>query len=473
VINRCVRRRLAYGAALLLCAASLALPLRGASQVYPPHSQEGTIPGETASTAQQRAALAALHRRIERERIKHVVIIIQENRSVDNFFQGFPGADTVAYGSTHEGAVGLHAVNLAYPVDVDHQHRAFLTEYDNGRMDGWDRVATEPGSPYPDFPYAFVPRREIEPYWDMALQYTFSDRMFQSNTGPSFPAHLYLIAGESDFAANNPNHIETSRFAWGCDSPPNATVSVIASSGEEEPGGFPCYDFRTLADTLDFKGVSWRYYAPALDHKGSIWSAYDAIRHIRYGPAWNNVVSPETRVLGDASVGALPTVTWVVPKASNSDHPFPLKKSNYDLGLVGQHGPQWVAGVVNAIGQGPDWRDTAILVVWDDWGGWYDHVAPPQLDRMGLGFRVPFIVISPYARKHYVSHVRHEFGSIVKFVENVADLPSLDTTDDRADALWDCFNFEDPPTAFTPIPLGGPVSFNDVRGENINPDDDF
>ena len=185
--------------------AALALPLRGITQVYPPHAQEGSIPGE-GSNPEQRFQLAALHRRIEREHIKHVVIIIQENRSVDDFFQGFPGADTAAYGSTHDGAVSLHAVDLAYPVDVDHQHRAFLIEYDEGRMDGWDRVATQPRSPYPDFPYAYVPRRELEPYWQMALQYTFADRMFQSNSGPSFPAHLYLIAGESDFAANNQPH---------------------------------------------------------------------------------------------------------------------------------------------------------------------------------------------------------------------------------------------------------------------------
>jgi len=467
---------LKFARPLIACVAlALALastPLHVASQVAPPHPPEGSVPGE-GSTFTQRVELGATHRRLEREHIKHVVIIVQENRSVDNFFQGFPGADTVGFGSTHDGAVALHAVSLSYPTDVDHQHRAWLTEYDNGRMDGWDRVATQPAQPYADFPYAFVPRAQIEPYWQMALHYTFADRTFQSNTGPSFPAHLYLIAGESGFAANNPNHIETSRFAWGCDSPPTATVSVIAASGEEEPGPFPCYNFPTLADLLDHAGVAWRYYAPAINHRGSIWSAYDAIRHIRYGPGWNNVISPETRVLADANAGDLPPVTWVVPNASNSDHPFPLRKSNYDLAIAGQHGPQWVASVVNAIGGGPDWKDTAIVVVWDDWGGWYDHVAPPQLDRMGLGFRVPMIVISPYARRHYVSHVRHEFGSIIKFVENVNDLPSLDTTDDRSDALFDCFDFDDPPAAFTPIPLGGPVTFNPVRGSDVPPDDDF
>ena len=93
--------------------------------------------------------------------------------------------------------------------------------------------------------------------------------------------------------------------------------------------------------------------------------------------------------------------------------------------MSGQYGPEWVASVVNAIGEGPLWKSTAVFVVWDDWGGWYDHVTPPQLDRMGLGFRVPFIAIGPYAKRHYVSHVRHEFGSIVKFVEDVFGLPSL------------------------------------------------
>ncbi len=270
--------------------------------------------------------LAEFHR-LEREKIKHVVIIVQENRSVDNFFNGLPGADTVASGMSHDGEVKLHPVDLNSPADVDHQHRAFVREYDDGKMDGWDSVRTLPRQD-PDFPYAYVPRDQIEPYWDMAEQYTFGDRMFQSNTGPSFPAHLYLVAGQSDYAANNPNHIETGHFAWGCDSPLNATVSLIGPRGNEIKGPYPCFNMRTLADVMDDQNVAWRYYAPAIDSVGNIWSAFDAIRHIRYGPDWGNVVSPETRVLSDAANDDLPAVTWVVPTAQNSDHAFPQREGD-------------------------------------------------------------------------------------------------------------------------------------------------
>jgi phospholipase C len=298
--------------------------------------------------------------------------------------------------------------------------------------------------------------------------------MFQSNTGPSYPAHLYLIAGQSDYTANNPNHIETSHYAWGCDSPTDATVSLIAPDGEEVPGPYPCFDFRTLADEMDEQDVSWRYYAPSMESLGNIWSAFDAIRHIRYGPDWGNVVSPETRVLVDVNAGFLPSVSWVVPSAQNSDHPFPRHGSAVDIGVEGQHGPEWVASIVNAIGRSPLWSSTAIFVVWDDWGGWYDHVAPPRLDRMGLGPRVPFIVISPYARRRYVSHVQHEFGSILKFTENVFGLPRLGTTDVRADGLWDCFDFEQTPQPFTPIPAAQQAAYfmHQPSGPD-SPDDDY
>jgi phospholipase C len=426
------------------------------------------------TNVRQSAELA--FRRALREHVKHVVIVIQENRSVDNLFNGFPGADTVRFGERRFGPVELLPVDLAFPADVDHQHRAWLTEYNDGRMDGFADVATTPKQP-DEFPYAYVPEDQVEPYWTMAKRFTFADRMFQSNTGPSFPAHLYLIAGQAANTASNPNQMETTRFAWGCDSPRDARVATIDSDGDEvDPGVFPCFNFQTLADIANSNGVTWRYYAPAINHLGNIWSAFDAIWHVRYSPRWRNVVSPETRVLDDAQAGDLPSITWVVPSMQNSDHPLPRTITSKDVGLRSgaQYGPQWVASVVNAIGRSPFWNSTVVFVVWDDWGGWYDHVAPPRLDAMGLGPRVPLIVIAPWAKRHYVSHVQHEFGSLLKFVEKTFDLPSLETTDARADDLRDCFDFSQSPDAFRPIPaLRQAAFFTDPAQPELSPDDDF
>ena len=184
--------------------------------------------GSGPQTSDEETSPSSRHAELEHAKIRHVVIIIQENRSFDNLFNGFPGADTVKAGMSHDGLVPLRPVDLAYPVDVDHQHRAFLKEYDAGKMDGFDDVETSPRQRERTFPYAFVPRNQVEPYWKMAEEYTLGDRTFQSNSGPSFPAHLYLIAGQSDYTANNPNHIETSHFAWGCDSPENASLRFFS-----------------------------------------------------------------------------------------------------------------------------------------------------------------------------------------------------------------------------------------------------
>ena len=429
----------------------------------------GAMPSATPAPAPSFTALLRAH-------VKHVVIVVQENRSVDNLFNGFPGADTIRVGLLRNTMLTLQPVDLAFPADVDHQHRAFVEAYDQGKMDGFWQAFTSPKQAE-TFPYAYVPERQVEPYWIMARRYTFADRMFQTNNGPSFPAHLYLIAGQSEYAASNPNEQGTTRYAWGCDSPASARVATIAPGGDEvRPGVFPCFDFQTLADDANANGVTWRYYAPSIHSLGNIWSAFDAIRHVRYSPRWSNVVSPETRVLDDAAAGNLPSITWVVPSAQNSDHAFPAGASAVDIALAhgAQYGPDWVASVVNAIGRGPFWQSTAIVVVWDDWGGWYDHVTPPQLDRMGLGFRVPMIVISPWAKRHYVSHVQHEFGSILKLSELAFGLPSLHTTDERADALADCFDFTQSPEPFSPIPsLRQTAFFTDPSQPDQPADSDY
>ncbi|MGB6520742.1 MAG: alkaline phosphatase family protein, partial [Candidatus Cybelea sp.] len=159
-------------------------------------------------------------------------------------------------------------------------------------------------------------------------------------------------------------------------------------------------------------------------------------------------------IFNDISSNALPAVSWVVPDGQNSDHP-----AQKLWGIHKDTGPSWVAQVVNAVGQSSYWNSTAIVVVWDDWGGFYDHVAPPQLDYTGLGFRVPMLVVSPYAKPSYISHTQYEFGSILKFVEENFDLGSLGTTDQRATSIGDVFNFSQKPRKFSPIPAEFPRSY--------------
>lgn len=378
------------------------------------------------------------------QQIDHVVVIIQENRTVDDMFNGFPGADTAQSGLTHTGkVVALQPVSLAHKGDICHAHACWVTAYDGGKMDGFDLVLKR-GKKLLN--YAYVPQSETAPIWTLAARFAFGDRMFQSNTGPSFPAHQYLIAGQSALADDNPDG-DLSKTVWGCDARPGTLVPLISPPGSET---FPCFDYTTLGDELDHAAVTWKYYAPSIGTPGGNWSAYDAVRHIRQGPDWTkDVISPETTILSDITAGKLPQVSWVTPSFTNSDH----------QGSRSTTGPQWVASIINAIGTSQYWQHTAVFVVWDDFGGFYDHVAPPQLDLMGLGFRVPLIVVSPYAKLGYVSHVQHEFGSIDKYIEVTFGLPSLGQTDTRADDLSDCFNYSQTPTPYRAVTGVLPAGF--------------
>jgi phospholipase C len=373
------------------------------------------------------------------QHIQHVVVIVQENRSFDNLFGSFPGADGATSGSNNGQIVPLMPMSLEDGPDLDHSHAGWWADRDNGKMDGFGHAyGVNPGM----YPYSYVPPSEIQQYWMLAANYVLADRMFQSNTGPSYVAHQYIIAGQSADADELPGGAGFNE-AWGCDSPPGTTVSLVGPNGTDLPGPFPCFDYQTIGDLLDKANVSWKYYAPSLgDDKGSIWSAYDAIRHIRYGPDWSgDVISPETEVLTDIQKRKLAQVSWVMPSWVNSDHPATGTDS----------GPDWVASIVNEIGQSPYWNNTVVFILWDDWGGFYDHVDPPQIDSMGLGFRVPLIVVSPYAKHGYISHQQHEFGSLLNFTEELYRLPSLGTRDAISDDLSDCFDFSQAVWQFTPV----------------------
>jgi phospholipase C len=348
--------------------------------------------------------------------IKHIIVIVQENRTVDNLFHGFPGADTVTSAVDNTGTrQNLQQQPLGGQPDMDHGHPAWWREWDYGKMDGFAASTM-----------FYVQQSDTTPYWQLASEYTFANRMFQSNTGPSFAAHQYLIAGQDGMVSENPNG-----GVWGCDAPAWETTMVIGPNGTDLPGPFPCFDYMTEGDLLDAAKVSWRYYAPSLADSFNILSAYEAIRHIRYGADWNtNVITPETTILTDIANNNLAAVSWVVPQYNTSDHPG-----------APAYGPQWVASITNAVGASQYWDSTAIIITWDDWGGFYDHVPPPQVDSMGLGFRVPLIAVSPYAKHGYISTQVHEMGSILHFMENNFNLGYLGTRDIYSDDLSDCFDY--------------------------------
>lgn len=364
--------------------------------------------------------------------IDHIIVIMQENRTFDNMFNGFPGADSVRVGMSNGKQIPLRPVGLGDSRSLEHTHVKWWLDWNQGKMDGFEHNGGSPST----LPYSYVPEKDVEPYWMLARQYVLGDRMFQSNTGPSFVAHQYMIAGQSAEVAGNPGGSK-----WGCDAPPGTTAPLLGPDGTVLPGVYPCFDYQTVADLLDQKGVTWRYYAPASGDSFFILSAYDAVRHIRYGKDWNEkVITPSSRAIIDIQHDELAQVTWIVPDWAHSDHPG-----------SGTEGPDWVASIVNAVGKSQYWNSTAIFVTWDDWGGWYDHVVPPTMDSMGPGFRVPLLIISPWAKHGYVTHRMHTAAGFIKFIENNFNLGTLGTRDAGADVFADCFDYSQQVPVFAPL----------------------
>jgi phospholipase C len=467
-------------------------------------AQNNTTSAVTSSEGNGTAASATLMVGGSTGKIQHVVVIFQENRTVDNLFQDpnliAKGADIAQSGKdSHGNTIPLKQVHLQVDYDPSHTHSAFNEMCDlnsvNGqcRMDGADLIpvgcnegATD--CPAPDLQFGYVDPADVQPYFAMAEQYTFADRMFQTNQGPSMPAHQFIISGTSApsagsnlFAAENP---ETGGGTpdSGCDAPAGSTVTLIDPAGNEHSNApiFPCFEHPTLSDLLEAKYLTWRYYTPP---GPAIWNGPEAIQHICgpqqgacLGTDWtNNVVLDQTLVLTDITADKLADVSWVIPSGQESDH------AGYNSEGQPPLGPSWVASVVNAIGNSPYWADTAIFITWDDWGGWYDHVPPPQVllncAQWGCGyvygFRVPLIVISPYVKASFISKQQHDFGSILKFIEERYNLPSLNVADLPADDFSDCFDFNQTPLTFKTIqaPVKAKFFLND-KTPALPPDND-
>jgi phospholipase C len=433
----------------------------------------------------------AQHAQARVPQIQHIIIVVQENRSVDNLFHGLdkilPTVDIANSGLNSKGqTIQLQPGNMSAPYTPDHSHTAFVSMYDGGKMDGADKVACfKTWGPCPANPsYFYVRPGQVAPYFEIAENYGFANRMFQSNQGPSFPAHQFLFAGTSQPEANSPLFASSNPIGGtGCLAPLDAYVLTVDPAGKEGNKIYPCFEHQTLADLLDAppktptSPISWRYYTIAAEN---IWSAPDAIEHLCQpgasptrctSPHWSNgdIVLWPPQVLLDIHRKALPSVSWVIPTGQDSDHPA----------ITTGGGPSWVASIVNAVGNSTYWTNTVILVTWDDWGGWYDHVKPPIDPTYGYyeeGFRVPLLVVSAYTPKAYVSQRKHDFGSILRFVESVFDLgliPPGNFADARADNLSDFFEFSKPARKYTPIRQSMPEShFLDRRRRMTPPDND-
>ncbi len=403
-------------------------------------------------------------------KIKHIVFIVQENRSFDNLFQGYPGADTVSEGKDSKGnTVKLKPVPLSDQYVIDHSAEAMFAACNapsgdlpgtHCRMDGFDREVNW-GGPNSEPQYVYVPHKDSQPYFDMAHEGVVADRMFQSQLDESFVAHQYIIAAQAAWSVNLPTG------GWGCGGGKYDTISTLTKKrGTNGPPIQPCYDYATLADELDAAKLSWRFYASWYGSKssgdGAVWSSFQAVKHIYNGPDWKYVISPNWRFLTDVARGKLANFTWITPVCDDSDH----------VNCPRGYGPSWVSALVNAVGKSKFWDSTAIFIQWDDWGGLYDHVPPPYLDRDSLGFRVPLIVLSPYAKKNYVSHTQYETASVLRFAEDLWGLGRLAPADRRANSpAGDCFDFNQNPRPFVKIKAPLPPKFFERQdGEYQIPD---
>jgi phospholipase C len=477
--------------------------------------------------------------------IKHVVVIFQENRTPDNLFQGLckankgvPGCGTAAtqydiastYLNSKSKTVALTPVGLANNFDLDHSHGGPNL---NGTISGWDfeyanqGITGKPGVDVPplcgtdvfgctvpassQFMYVYnTPVTNsngtkgglLDPYITLATTYGWGNRMFQTNQGPSYPAHQFIFGATSaPTAADDPLGVfvaeNTGSITYGCAS--GTSVQLIRPNGS----GVPPFGTETSGDTtpecftrnamdylfgLPTPKITWTYYA---EGQSSLWVAPNSLSNICTvsagvctGPDWTKGMSNgyvDTKppdVLTDIAGCTLSQVSWVTPAGQYSDHAHDN---------TGQ-GPSWVASIVNAIGNSTAcdggkgyWKDTVIFITWDDWGGWYDHVPPvfqtgTIQDDYQFGFRVPLVVVSAYSTKAgYISNLQYDFGSILKGVEGIIGTGNLGFADARAtNDLHDFFNFTQTPTKYKtiPAPLAGGFFTATADTEVAPPDTD-
>jgi phospholipase C len=384
----------------------------------------------------QAASLAGIHK------IRHVVVIMQENRSFDSYFGTYPGANglprrdgrftvcvrdpktdvcKVPYHDTHDR-------NWGGP----HEHFDAVRDIDHRKMDGFIRQARRgfklaclrhPNAPYCSFGSAhpdvmgYHDWHEIPNYWAYARNFVLQDHMFQPDTSWSLPAHLFMVSEWSARCHRRDDPMSCVNAVENAVAPPHTAWN--------RTGRNPNYAWTDLTYLLHKHHVSWRYYVfkgtepdcedgaaictvrPQRPRTPGIWNPLPWFATVRHDHELRNVTSVESFFTA-ARTGTLPAVSWVIPTDRVSEHPPNLVSD----------GQAFVTNVINSIMSSPDWSSTAIFLAWDDWGGFYDHVVPPKVDANGFGLRVPALVISPYARAGFIDHQVASFDGYVKFIED-------------------------------------------------------
>jgi len=380
-------------------------------------------------------------------KIKHVIVIMQENRSFDNYFGTYPGADGIPMSS------GVPTVCVPDPVarqcvkpypdhaDVNsggpHVAPNAQADIDGGKMDGFvtsaqraQRNCVDTNNPncaggsflrgsQTDV-MGYHSQSDLPNYWTYAHDFVLQDHMFEPNASWSLPEHLFQVSG---WSANCTRHNDPSSCVnANMPTPKPANGRPVGKPTDEKP----IYAWTDLTYLLRKQHVSWGYYvvagtepdcqnnesvscAPVRQNARTpgIWNVLPYFDTVRNGGQLGNIQSVSNFYTA-ASLGTLPAVSWVVPSGTVSEHP-PMRISD---------GVAYVTSLVNAVMRGPDWSSTAIFLAWDDWGGFYDHVVPPKVDANGYGLRVPALVISPYAKKGYIDHQTLSFDAYNKFIED-------------------------------------------------------
>ncbi len=393
------------------------------------------------------ASPAHAHPRAVASPIQHIVFIIKENRTFDNYFGAFTCSDgTSCVNGATTGQVKVNGKVKTIPLttlpdsirNFNHSFSNAHTDADSGTMDAFN--IGEPGcgkAPYPC--YATASSTLIPNYWSLARDFVLNDNAWSSLEGPSLPNHLYTLAGGSGPTISS-SVISNATLGiggkntdkWGCNAPSNAVVQLF--NGQYV---YPCSTdtaFPSILAELNTAGISWGFYAAQPGTLGQQWDTPLYWKDMQH----SSNLHPFTQFATDAANGTLPQVSWLNYSEALSEHP-PASS------CLGEN--QTVSDIQAVMANASLWAHTAIFLTWDDYGGFYDHVAPPVVDALGYGFRVPFLVISPYAwatdnaTEPHVSHDQIEFSSVLSFVEQTFNLPSLGRRDATAGTLNGLFDF--------------------------------